>query len=307
MDLGNLSIYISFFFLVLYLALEAQDLGIGIISSAVSRNQDENKAALGLLKPGIDGNEIWLFLGLCGITASVGTYHRDYMIFVVCSAGIGMLFRLAAPYFRDIFKTKVMMSVLSVLSVINVFAAGMVLFSLPEYKTFDFSFYTVSGCMWLIVLSIQAGALYGAVKVVNPLGERYRATALVTIPVSLLLFITLAVYSFSLTNFVDNQPLFYWGGSVFAVILLMMSFIALRMRKLWLGLVAGYLYQLTAMITISFSVGVRTAVETPQNCILPENTELLYPLLMMGGIISGAAFIYRMVRKKEQYIWNDYM
>ena len=54
MDLGNLSIYISFFFLVLYLALEAQDLGIGIISSAVSRNQDENKAALGLLKPGID-------------------------------------------------------------------------------------------------------------------------------------------------------------------------------------------------------------------------------------------------------------
>ena len=84
MDLGNLSIYISFFFLVLYLALEAQDLGIGIISSAVSRNQDENEYTASAIKSksdiGIVTNVVALYLSPKGFTTLTAPYKAPACI-----------------------------------------------------------------------------------------------------------------------------------------------------------------------------------------------------------------------------------
>ena len=67
MDSVNFGIYIPILFFVLYFILEIQDLGICAVSVFISRNQEENKAALGLLKPGFDGNEFWLLLGTIGL------------------------------------------------------------------------------------------------------------------------------------------------------------------------------------------------------------------------------------------------
>ena len=48
-------------FFGLYMILEAADWGVTLAAPLVSRNEEENKAALGLLKPGLDGNELWFF------------------------------------------------------------------------------------------------------------------------------------------------------------------------------------------------------------------------------------------------------
>ena len=183
----------------------------------------------------------------------------------------------------------------------------MVFFSLSEHKIFNFSLYTLLGCIWLIIISIQTGSLYGAVKVVNPLGERFRASSLVITPISLLTFLTLAAYSFLSTNFMEGSQSLYVWGSVFSILLLVASFITLRMRKLWVGFLLGYLYQIIAIVTISFSVFLRTAGNNMENGMLTFGTELQYPLIVIGGIISGTVFIYRIVRKKEKYIWSDYI
>lgn len=110
MDSVNFGIYIPILFFVLYFILEIQDLGICAVSVFISRNQEENKAALGLLKPGFDGNEFWLLLGTIGL--GVGTYGGIYdcgMIALVLGvAGLGMLSRCGAPFLRDIFKSKIM-------------------------------------------------------------------------------------------------------------------------------------------------------------------------------------------------------
>ena len=200
-----------------------------------------------------------------------------------------------------------MMGLLSVLAIINVFVVGMVFFSLSEHKMFNFSLYTLLGCIWLIIISIQTGSLYGAVKVVNPLGERFRASSLVITPISLLTFLTLAVYSFLSTNFMEGSQSLYVWGSIFSILLLVASFITLRMRKLCIGFLLGYLYQIIAIVTISFSVFFRIAGNNMENGMLTFGTELQYPLIVIGGIISGTVFIYRIVRKKEKYIWSDYL
>ena len=309
MDSVNFGIYIPILFFVLYFILEIQDLGICAVSVFISRNQEENKAALGLLKPGFDGNEFWLLLGTIGLGAGIygGIYDCGMIALVLGVAGLGMLSRCGAPFLRNVFKSKIMMGLLSVLAIINVFVVGMVFFSLSEHKIFNFSLYTLLGCIWLIIISIQTGSLYGAVKVVNPLGERFRASSLVITPISLLIFLILAVYSFLSTNFMEGSQALYVWGSIFSILLLVVSFITLRMRKLWMGFLLGYLYQIIAIVTISFSVFFRIAGNNTGNGMLTLGTELQYPLMVIGGIISGTEFIYRIVRKKEQYIWSDYL
>ena len=309
MDSVNFGIYIPILFFVLYFILEIQDLGICAVSVFISRNQEENKATLGLLKPGFDGDEFWLLLGTIGLGAGIygGIYDCGMIALVLGVAGLGMLSRCGAPFLRDVFNSKIMMGILSVLAIINVFVVGMVFFSLSEHKIFNFSLYTLLGCIWLIIISIQTGSLYGAVKVVNPLGERFRASSLVITPISLLTFLTLAAYSFLSTNFMEGSQSLYVWGSVFSILLLVASFITLRMRKLWVGFLLGYLYQIIAIVTISFSVFLRTAGNNMENGMLTFGTELQYPLIVIGGIISGTVFIYRIVRKKEKYIWSDYI
>ena len=99
MDSVNFGIYIPILFFVLYFILEIQDLGICAVSVFISRNQEENKAALGLLKPGFDGNEFWLLLGTIGL--GVGTYGGicdcGMIALILGAAGLGMLSRFAAP------------------------------------------------------------------------------------------------------------------------------------------------------------------------------------------------------------------
>ena len=62
-------------FLGMYLFLELLDWGLSLAAPFVARNQEENKAVLSLLKPGIDLNEAWLIFGL-SLVASARASRR---------------------------------------------------------------------------------------------------------------------------------------------------------------------------------------------------------------------------------------
>ena len=94
-------------FFGLYMILEAADWGLCLAAPIVSRNREENKAIIGLLRPGLDGNELWFFLGLFMLSAAIPTASETPIhsgnivlcVFVVLGAllrhrSFRMLFRL---------------------------------------------------------------------------------------------------------------------------------------------------------------------------------------------------------------------
>ncbi len=310
MNLNDSGIAAVLLFFSLYLVLEFQDIGVSIISPVVSRTREENKAALGLLKPGIDGNEIWLFLGMAGIGAGLfgGVYSWAALPVLAGAACIGMLFRLSAPFLPNIFKSGIMMKLLSAISFINLFVTGVIIFSLIGKSTYEFSWYTLFGGIWLIISSVQMGSLYGAVKVVNPLGERFRATSLVTGLLSLTLFVIFVFLSFLFIDVLKDQGDIYFSGAALSVILSILSFVAIRMRKLYLGLVAGYLYHFYSVLTMMIPLYLEIVNKAGESFTMTGNGELPVSTLIIGGaVFSGAVFIYRLLRKKEEYTWNDYI
>ena len=58
-------------FFGLYMILEAADWGLCLSAPLVCRSRDENRAVLGLLRPCLDGNELWYFLGLFMMGAAI--------------------------------------------------------------------------------------------------------------------------------------------------------------------------------------------------------------------------------------------
>ena len=66
-------------FLGMYLFLELLDWGRSLAAPFVARNQEENKAVLSLLKPGIDLNEAWLIFGLSLVASEVPAAAGDTM------------------------------------------------------------------------------------------------------------------------------------------------------------------------------------------------------------------------------------
>ncbi len=63
-------------FFGLYMILEAADWGLSLAAPIMSRNREENKAIIGLLRPGLDGNELWFFLGLFMLSAAIPTASK---------------------------------------------------------------------------------------------------------------------------------------------------------------------------------------------------------------------------------------
>lgn len=66
-------------FFGLYMILEAADWGLCLSAPLVCRSREENRALLGLLRPCLDGNELWYFLGLFMMGAAIpGVSYRVF-------------------------------------------------------------------------------------------------------------------------------------------------------------------------------------------------------------------------------------
>lgn len=118
--------------------------------------------------------------------------HAWYMTMLALVAG-GALLRMAAVFLTKTFSSMVMMKGLSVFALVALFLTGLLG---TAVLIDDGSVFTMSGIFcaaWTVLACFQIGSLYGAVKVVNPLGERFRAAFLVSSCLSVLAYIIFAV------------------------------------------------------------------------------------------------------------------
>ncbi len=286
-------------FLGMYLFLESLDWGLSLAAPFVARNQEENKAVLSLLKPGIDLNEAWLIFGLSlvasAVPAAAGGAMHDSVMAMLSVAVVGGALRILAAFFRNVFGSALILKGMSLYSALALFVIGL------SGGAMVTSGNLMSGVgivlsLWLILACFQLAALYGAVKIVNPLGERCRAAFLVSSILQLVFFLCMA---FLLKGDIADGPLsgFFWIGLAVSSVLSIAAFFLARMRRTIVALAALY-------ISTFFSVSLYAAGLSSklQGASTPE------PMVM--AVITGwtvAVLLWRLYRKRVDYEWKDHI
>lgn len=286
-------------FLGMYLFLESLDWGLSLAAPFVARNQEENKAVLSLLKPGIDLNEAWLIFGLSLVTSAVpaaaGDTMHDSVMAVLSVAVVGGALRILAAFFKNVFGSALIMKGMSLYSALALFVIG---FSGGSMMTGGdlMSGVGIVISFWLILAAFELAALYGAVKIMNPLGERCRAAFLVSSILQLLFFLGMA---FLLKGDIADGPLsgLFWIGLAVSSVLSIASFVLARMRRTIVALAA--LYIATFFSVSLFAAGLSSKL---QGASTPD------PMVM--AVITGwtiAVLLWRLYRKRVVYEWKDHI
>lgn len=314
MDANSNVLLLPLCFFGLYMILEAADWGLCISAPAVSRNQEENKAILNALNPALDGNELWYLLGMFmmgaaipGISANEGRGEGMVLIGLVLS---GALFRMIAVLMKNVVSKPAVMKFISFFSVIVLAGISLTGTSLLMPDGSYFSLLGIVSALWVILASFQIGTLYGAMKVVNPLGERFRAAFLVSSVLNVIVYIILAIL---LKNHAGESNIygnFFWISLVATAILFVVAFFFTRMRHVKTGLAAAYLSSFFAIAVylscyaailpdiFPVEVGsVKQALDT-----MPSTA-----LLALAVVWSLGSFVWRLIRKKINYEWDDHI
>lgn len=298
----------------LYMILEAADWGLSLAAPLVSRNREENEAVLGLLKPGLDGNELWFFMGLFMILAATPAAADDLRsvgtMAVIVLAILGGLLRLFAFMARQYFSAPLAMKVMSVLSL---GALAMMGFASSAFLLGFDSFVSLLGAVcavWFILSSFQIGCLYGAAKVVNPLGERFRAAFLVSSVLSVLSYI---IFAFLLKGTVGESSVysdFFWISLVATAILFGISFAFTRMRHVKVGLTAAYCssFFAIAIYLAAFAAKLPQQYSIQLGAVKAALAGIPSTAIFIAAIVwTFGVFIWRLIRKKQEYQWVDHI
>lgn len=286
-------------FFGMYLFLESLDWGLSLAAPFVARNQEENKAVLSLLKPGVDLNEAWLIFGLSlvasAMPAAAGDTMHDSVMALLSVAVVGGALRILAAFFPNVFAGALIMKGMSLYSALALFVIGLSSGSMVTGEDL-MSATGIVISLWLILSVFGLAALYGAVKIMNPLGERCRAAFLVSSILQLLFFLGMA---FLLKGDIADGPLsgLFWIGLAVSSILSIAAFVLARMRHAMVALAALY------MATF-FSVSLYAAALSPklQGASTPDTTVM--------AVITGwtlAVLLWRLYRKKVDYEWKDHI
>lgn len=286
-------------FLGMYLFLESLDWGLSLAAPFVARNQEENKAVLSLLKPGIDLNEAWLIFGLSLVASAVPAAARDTMhdsvMAVLSVAVVGGALRILAAFFKNVFGSALIMKGMSLYSALALFVIGLSGGSMVTGGDL-MSGVGIVISLWLILAAFELAALYGAVKIMNPLGERCRAAFLVSSILELLFFLGMA---FLLKGDIADGPLsgLFWIGLAVSSVLSIAAFVLARMRRTIVALAA--LYIATFFSVSLFAAGLSSKL---QGASTPD------PMVM--AVITGwtiAVLLWRLYRKRVVYEWKDHI
>lgn len=286
-------------FLGMYLFLELLDWGLSLAAPFVARNQEENKAVLSLLKPGIDLNEAWLIFGLSLVASAMpavaGDTMHDSVMAVLSVAVVGGALRILAAFFKNVFGSALIMKGMSLYSALALFVIGLSGGSMVTGGDL-MSGVGIVISLWLILAAFELAALYGAVKIMNPLGERCRAAFLVSSILQLLFFLGMA---FLLKGDIADGPLsgLFWIGLAVSSVLSIAAFVLARMRRTMVALVA--LYIATFFSVSLYAAGLSSKL---QGASTPD------PMVM--AVITGwtiAVLLWRLYRKRVAYEWKDHI
>lgn len=299
-------------FFALYLILESADWGLCLAAPLVCRNREENQAVLSLLRPGLDGNELWFFMGFFMLSLSLSDIegsgmHAWYMT-MLSLVGVGALLRIAAVVLTKLFSSPLMMKGLCVFSLISLILTGMLgtYILMPEGGLISGT--GIFCAVWTVLACFQIGALYGAVKVVNPLGERLRAACLVSSCLSAVFYIIFAV-SLRLALGEDWEAGgYFWMTLIATALLFAASFLLTRSRHSAAGLAAAYASSFFALaIYFSAYVMVIPRVYLIDIAALKAGMDAVpgTACLVAAAVWSLGVFAWRLFRKKVVYQWKD--
>ena len=286
-------------FLGMYLFLELLDWGLSLAAPFVARNQEENKAVLSILKPGIDLNEAWLIFGLSlvasAMPATAGDTMHDSVMAVLSVAVVGGALRILAAFFKNVFGSALIMKGMSLYSALALFVIGLSGGSMVTGGDM-MSGVGIVISLWLILAAFELAALYGAVKIMNPLGERCRAAFLVSSILQLLFFLGMA---FLLKGDIADGPFsgLFWIGLAVSSVLSIAAFVLARMRRTMVALAA--LYIATFFSVSLYAAGLSSKL---QGASTPD------PMVM--AVITGwtlAVLLWRLYRKRVAYEWKDHI
>ena len=284
-------------FLGMYLFLELLDWGLSLAAPFVARNQEENKAVLSLLKPGIDLNEAWLIFGLSlvasAMPAAAGDTMHDSVMAVLSVAVVGGALRILAAFFKNVFGSALIMKGMSLYSALALFVIGLSGGSMVTGGDL-MSGVGIVISLWLILAAFELAALYGAVKIM--LGERCRAAFLVSSILQLLFFLGMA---FLLKGDIVDGPFsgLFWIGLAVSSVLSIAAFALARMRRTMVALAA--LYIATFFSVSLYAAGLSSKL---QGASTPD------PMVM--AVITGwtlAVLLWRLYRKRVAYEWKDHI
>lgn len=286
-------------FLGMYLFLESLDWGLSLAAPFVARNREENKAVLSLLKPGIDLNEAWLIFGLSLVASAVpaasGQTMNDSVMAMLSVAVVGGALRILAAFFKNVFGSALIMKGMSLYSALALFVIGLSGGSMVTGGDL-MSGVGIVISLWLILAAFELAALYGAVKIMNPLGERCRAAFLVSSILQLLFFLGMA---FLLKGDIADGPFsgLFWIGLAVSSVLSIAAFVLARMRRTMVALAA--LYIATFFSVSLYAAGLSSKL---QGASTPD------PMVM--AVITGwtlAVLLWRLYRKRVAYEWKDHI
>lgn len=291
-------LYIPFVLLGIYILLEASDLGISVASAFLGRSREEKEAALSLLAPCLDGNELWLVAA--GLFTGFGFLEGNTVLLGLGAAAVAAGgIRFFAVILKKTSAAPLLMKLSSLCSLAALLFIGMASWQAVAQEAELFSAGGLLAGLWLILMSLQAGAAYGSVKVSNPLGEHFRALSLLSAIGAVLLF--LAILFVIPGGVWGSETALAFCGAGF--ILYIGAFILLRMRKNGAGWILSWMALASAIL---FYVTAFTGGKLPMEYLLAISDERAI-VLGAAAVWSLAALIYRMVRKQVTYEWKDHI
>lgn len=309
---GNMgSVLLPACFLGLYLILEAADWGLCLAAPILGRTHEERRAVLRLMRPCLDGNELWFFMGLyMMISLFPEMQGHSYALWAAVLVGVGALLRMGAVLFADKLAGPVAAKILSGAAVVILAALSMVGTSLLREDGAAFTAMGVTGAIWMLLACFQVGTLYGAVKAVNPLAERCRAASLVSSVLSVVVYLIFAVLLWYETGDAWTTDGTFWMCLIATALLFSASFFLTRSRHAPLGLAAAYASAFFAIV-VYFSAYVTVLpiyhhLDTAS--LRAAMSEVPGTVFLAAAVVwSGASFLWRMMRKKETYHWEDHI
>ncbi len=310
--MNSTMLLLPFVCLGVYLLLEAADWGLSLAAPYVGRNEEEDKAVLGLLKPGWDGNELWLLLGLLSLSAADPSLVASTQGMVLGGmAVIGAVLRLAGCFGKEMFGKRALTRLVSSFSVFCLFMMSFTGISFLNEGESMVSLFGVLFAVWLVLEMFHMGSLYGAVKVVNPLGERFRAASLVSGVLGLVFFlITIGLLYVQVGNIYQYGTLLWGVLAAGAVVAFLVSFVLTRTRHAGAGLLFGYISCALAL-SVYLSAGA-SAIAVHHHLdgdLLSQFMDSTQGMALLGGavVLSAVAFVWKLCRKKEEYVWDDHI
>lgn len=301
-------------FFALYLVLEAADWGLCLAAPLVARDREENRAVLSLLRPCLDGNELWFFMGFFMLSICLpdvqGTGLHAWYITMIVLVGGGALLRMAAVFLTKQCSSPAMMKGLSVFALVALFLTGLLGTAILMA---DGSLFTLAGvfcAVWTVLACFQIGSLYGAVKVVNPLGERFRAAFLVSSCLSVVAYIIFAISLRVTLGGSWDAGGYFWMSLIATAILFAAAFVLTRSRHPASGLAAAYASSFFAMaIYFSAYVMVIPKIHPLDLAALKAGMDAVPATIYLGvaAVWTLSVFVWRLFRKKVVYQWKDHI